>query len=123
MPTSDYGEPMTLDRDPDALDVALHELAGVFGDGMTAMHVGGYFSCGEAERIADVLRYSGHWNASEVWLHGHAEGDSPGDLHDTCKHCDAVLWVSEDGDGEVSDLAGEVWCSPDKATEHEGRHG
>lgn len=58
---------------------ALDELADVFGDGMTADHIGGHFTCTEAERVADVLRLAGQDKAAETWLDGHSEHDDDAD--------------------------------------------
>lgn len=107
--------------DVDPLAVALHAMAGVFGDGMTAMHVGGLFTCSEAETIADVLIESGHVEAARTWLRHHADGDDGGDMHGVCRHCDALLLLpdSEDATEVCVDALGSAWCSPDRATEHE----
>lgn len=58
-------------------------LAGIFGDGMTADHVGGHLTCGEANLIAGVLVALDRKDAAVVWLTGHAYGDDSGleDLH------------------------------------------
>ncbi|MFG2923906.1 hypothetical protein ACGFYA_20675 [Streptomyces sp. NPDC048305] len=71
----------TLIVQHDDLTDALRELADVFGDGMTADHTGGAFSCGEADKIARVLALAGHREAAETWLSGHARGDEGDDYH------------------------------------------
>jgi hypothetical protein len=66
----------------DPLKDALCDLAQVFGDGMTADMVGGHFTCSEANKIAGVLKLSGHTDAAVTWLQGHAMGDDdPDDDH------------------------------------------
>jgi hypothetical protein len=67
--------------DIESLGSALADLAGVFGDGMTADHTGSSFTCSEADTIARVLVLAGHKDAAETWLHGHADGDDGGDSH------------------------------------------
>lgn len=66
---------------PEPLATELNELAAVFGDGMTAMHLGGSFTCPEANTIAAVLALSGHIDAASEWLAAHAEHDEDHDLH------------------------------------------
>lgn len=60
---------------------AVGDMAHCLGDGLTAMHVGPRFTCGEAESIADVMRAAGFTDAADVWIEGHAAGDEPGDMH------------------------------------------
>ncbi|MFI5863543.1 hypothetical protein [Streptomyces sp. NPDC051546] len=76
-------ETPTLVIQHDELKEALADLASVFGDGMTADHTGPAFSCGEADTIARVLALSGHREAAETWLSGHAQGDEGDDYHFT----------------------------------------
>jgi hypothetical protein len=54
---------------------ALADLAGVFGDSMTAADVGGHMTCTEADAIARALLAGGHRLAASRWLAGHARGD------------------------------------------------
>ncbi|MGW7434704.1 hypothetical protein [Streptomyces sp. NPDC054849] len=63
------------------LTEAFRPLARVFGDGMTADHVGSKFTCGEADEIALALWISGHQDAALTWLVGHAEGEDWDDAH------------------------------------------
>jgi hypothetical protein len=58
-----------------ALQQALIDLAGVFGDTMTAVDVGGHMTCTEADAIARALLAGGHRVAASRWLAGHARGD------------------------------------------------
>ena len=57
-------------------------LAAVLGDHMTAMHVGGHFSCTEAENIAGALIKLGQMDAAGTFLVGHATGEEDGDDSD-----------------------------------------
>lgn len=66
----------TLVREVEACGNAL---AAVFGDGMTAVHTGGHFTCSEADSIAAVLISFGHPEAAAVWIEGHADGDDEED--------------------------------------------
>ncbi|MFF3249714.1 hypothetical protein ACFYWP_01590 [Actinacidiphila glaucinigra] len=65
------------------LTEAIRDLAGVFGDGMTAMHTGDKFTCAEADSIARVLLLAGHKDEALEWLSAHAEGDGVDDPHYT----------------------------------------
>lgn len=97
----------------DQLQVELHELAGIFGDAMTADHVGGKFTCGEAETIANVLSLSGHREASHIWLRGHAQGDDPAtgdDMHGVCARCDGVVYLAPGDELHFLDLNGRRAC-------------
>ncbi|WJN62610.1 hypothetical protein [Streptomyces phage phiScoe1] len=67
---------------------ALDELAKVFGDGMTADHVGSKFTCSEADTIARVLILTGYKDEAVAWLEGHAQGDEVDDLHFTYDETD-----------------------------------
>lgn len=69
------------ETDDKLIMVDVTELAGVFGDGMTAMHVGPHFTCSEADVIAATLAAGGHTEAAESFLSGHVAGDEPGDTH------------------------------------------
>lgn len=78
-----YGEPIapTVVIQYRELMDAIEAMAEVFGDGMTAMHVGSSFNCGEADTIARVLALAGHKDAAITWLEYHASGDDSGDQH------------------------------------------
>jgi hypothetical protein len=58
---------------------ALSDLAGVFGDSMTAGDVGARMTCTEADAITRALLVGGHRDAASVWLAGHARGDDDPD--------------------------------------------
>ncbi|MEU4984881.1 hypothetical protein [Streptomyces sp. NPDC021969] len=58
---------------------AIHTFADIFGDGMTAMNVGGHFTCSEADRMATALMEGGHKRAAMTFLEGHASGDDDED--------------------------------------------
>lgn len=67
---------MAIHSDHATLLHAVQEVAAsVFGDRMTATHVGAGFTCEEAELIADMLRAAGCENEARTWLRDHAEGD------------------------------------------------
>lgn len=69
-------------EDAPLLRYALDGLADVFGDGMTAVHVGGSFTCSEAETIAYALLAGGHREAAVTFMVGHGDGDDdPDDEH------------------------------------------
>lgn len=55
--------------------MSLEALANVFGDEMTADHVGSRFTCTEANIIAEALIIGGFRDAAIAWLSGHAFGD------------------------------------------------
>jgi hypothetical protein len=57
------------------MEVALTDLAGVFGDSMTAGDVGVRMTCTEADAIVRALRAGGHRVTASRWLAGHAGGD------------------------------------------------
>lgn len=101
---------------------ALDELADVFGDSMTGLHVGGLFTCSEAETIDNVLRLSGHYTQANAWLHAHAEEDGAGDLHDICRLCGAVLYVTGLDDENITALDGGTRCPPHETVEHVPSH-
>jgi hypothetical protein len=67
---------------------AIEELASVFGDGMTADHVGSGFTCSEADAIARLLVLTGHKDEAVAWLEGHAQGDEVDDSHYTYDETD-----------------------------------
>ena len=57
-------------------------LAAVFGDHMTAYDVGGRFTCGEAESIAEAMRLLGQGEAAAWWLYLHGQhDDDEDDIH------------------------------------------
>ncbi|ATI18692.1 hypothetical protein SEA_AMETHYST_72 [Streptomyces phage Amethyst] len=61
---------------------AISVFADILGDGMTAHHVGGSFTCTEAERLAQALMTGGHKRAAMTFLEGHASGDDDiDDIH------------------------------------------
>ncbi|UFD98009.1 hypothetical protein PQC18_gp71 [Streptomyces phage Pablito] len=61
---------------------AINVFADILGDGMTAFHVGGSFTCTEAERMAQALVECGHKREAMTFLAGHADGDDdPDDMH------------------------------------------
>ena len=63
------------------LEVALAELAGVFGDPWTAREVGAVISCGEIDALAWVLDLAGHTEQACALLCEHARTDDHGDPH------------------------------------------
>lgn len=79
-----------------ALDKALEGLARVFGRPATAERVGPYFTCGEANRIAQVLISSRHTDAAIVWLDEHAVSDTEEDEHGGAGF-DAARYISNGG--------------------------
>lgn len=75
------------------LDRALDGLARVFGRRATAERVGPYFTCGEANRIAQVLIASRHTHAAIVFLDEHAASDWEEDEHGGDEF-DAALYIT-----------------------------
>ena len=67
---------------PTQLAAIGQSLADVLGDGMTAMHTGGHFTCAEADAIGAALVALGQPDAAAVWIEGHAEGDDEEDSDD-----------------------------------------
>lgn len=86
------------------------EILGLFGDSMTADHVGRRFNCTEANIIAELLlELNPNGLASRAWLWGHADGDDDSaDLHQlsTCVHCNVPIR----GDG-ISDENADTWAT------------
>lgn len=78
------------------LDEALDDLARVFGRRATAERVGAHFTCGEANRIANVLIASRHSDAAVVWLDEHAASDSEDAEHGGAGF-DAVRYITKGG--------------------------
>ena len=78
------------------LDKALDGLARVFGRRATAERVGPYFTCGEANSIAQVLISSRHTDAAIVWLDEHAASDTAEDEHGGTGF-DAVRYITTGG--------------------------
>lgn len=77
-------------------------LASVFGDGMTALHVGPSFSCSEAETIAKALILLGQDEAAVTFLSGHGTED---DVTEEDSH----VGLDEDGAEQlVADLKAEL---------------
>jgi len=64
-----------------SLDKALDGLARVFGRRATAERVAPYFTCGEANRVAQALIASRHTDAAIVFLDEHAASDWEQDEH------------------------------------------
>lgn len=61
---------------------AVERMAEVLGDGMTAVMVGGSFTCGEAEALVLPLVLAGHFEEAVTWIEGHGCGDDdPEDEH------------------------------------------
>ncbi|MFF8845519.1 hypothetical protein ACF08N_22820 [Streptomyces sp. NPDC015127] len=71
---------------------AISVFADILGDGMTAHHVGGSFTCSEAERMAEALMQGGHKRAAMTFLEGHAAGDDdPDDIHPDIEDFEAYV--------------------------------
>jgi hypothetical protein len=64
---------------PTPAEAAAGLLAAVLGDAMTAQHVGGHFTCSEAENIAHALIDLGKPDEAATFLAGHAMGDDDPD--------------------------------------------
>src|SRR6266542_1192307 len=71
----EHGPPAASQRSGSVED-ALADLAGVFGDSMTAVEVGRHVTCTEADAIARALLAGGYRDAASQWLDGHARGDA-----------------------------------------------
>jgi hypothetical protein len=71
----EHGPPSSSQRSRSVED-ALTDLAGVFGDSMTAVEVGRHVTCTEADAIARALLAGGHRAVASQWLDGHARGDA-----------------------------------------------
>lgn len=78
------------------LDEALDDLAQVFGRRATAERVGPHVTCGEANRIANVLIASRHTDAAVAWLDGHAVSDGDDAEHGGAGF-DAVRYITKGG--------------------------
>jgi hypothetical protein len=92
----DYDNADERDTEEEVSDLysALKTFADVLGDGMTAFHVGGSFTCSEAESMAQALMVGGHKHAAMTFLEGHADGDDDeDDIHRDVKDYEA--WVLE----------------------------
>ncbi|WMI34797.1 hypothetical protein SEA_MARAV_75 [Streptomyces phage Marav] len=64
------------------LQDAIATFASILGDPMTALHVGGSFTCREADDLARALMAGGHKREAITFLDGHATGDDdPDDVH------------------------------------------
>lgn len=79
-----------------ALDEALDDLARLFGRRATAERLGPCVTCGEANRIANVLIASRHTDAAVVWLDEHAATDSEDAEHGGAGF-DAVRYIANGG--------------------------
>lgn len=97
------------------LTKALGDLAGVFGDGMTAHHTGPSFSCGEADTVARLLILSGHAEAAETWLSGHAQNDEFDDYHFTVNDNDPEDEGRPLNDEELTEYAANLAKAPSVA--------
>ena len=64
---------------PEALADALIELARELGTPWAAGDVGPHMRCCEADAVTEVVRLSGHADAAETWIDGHARGDDDED--------------------------------------------
>lgn len=74
------------------LHSAIGVFADIFGDGMTAMNVGGHFTCTEADRMAKALMEGGHKRAAMTFLEGHAAGDDDeDDIHPDIEDFEAYV--------------------------------
>jgi hypothetical protein len=77
--------------------------ARILGDPLSALHLGGHFTCTEAEDIARELAKSGHKREAITFLSGHSAGDDdPDDLHGDVEDFEA--WVLELAGQPVPDL-------------------
>ncbi|MCD2462439.1 hypothetical protein MBT42_02565 [Streptomyces sp. MBT42] len=92
-------DPRDTEEEIEDLYSAISVFADILGDGMTAFHVGGSFTCSEAERMARVLVESGHKREAMVFLEGHASGDD--DIDDMHRDID-------DYEAYVLELAGKA---------------
>lgn len=57
-------------------------IAAVFGDQMTALHVGPHLTCSETDLLAYALRELDEHQAAITLLVAHATKDEAGDLHE-----------------------------------------
>ncbi|MGW3323904.1 hypothetical protein [Streptomyces virginiae] len=64
----------TEDEISDLNDV-IATFATILGDGLTAVGIGGHFTCSEADDLARALILGGHKQAAIAFLKGHAVGD------------------------------------------------
>lgn len=94
---------------------ALTELAGVFGDGLTANMVGSQFTCSEADKIARSLLLAGHRKEAETWLSGHAQGDEYDDYHFIVNDEDPEDEGRPLNDGEIADYVRDLRPAPSVA--------
>lgn len=75
---------------PALMESALQELADIFGDGMTASHLGGHLTCTEADAIARAVGLVDR-EAARTLLDGHAYEDEDGDDADHVARRDQLI--------------------------------
>ncbi|MFF4054635.1 hypothetical protein ACFYZ0_02450 [Streptomyces sp. NPDC001708] len=96
-------DPRDTEEEISDLYDAISTFADILGDGMTAFHVAGSFTCTEAERMAKALMEGGHKRAAMTFLEGHASGDDdPDDMHRGIEDYEA--WVLELAGKSVPEL-------------------
>lgn len=79
------------------LNEVISTFASILGDGLTAVGIGGHFTCSEADDLARALILGGHKQAAITFLDGHSTGDD--DVDDQHK-------VGDDFEARVLELAG-----------------
>ncbi|MEU9795041.1 hypothetical protein AB0E27_31370 [Streptomyces sparsogenes] len=85
-------DPRDTEEEISDLYLALYTFASILGDGLTAVHLGGSFTCSEADRIAKALMEGGHKREAMTFLKGHASGDDdPDDVHPDIKDFEAYV--------------------------------
>ncbi|ATI18935.1 hypothetical protein SEA_JANUS_72 [Streptomyces phage Janus] len=85
-------DPRDTEEEIEDVYSALSVFADILGDGMTAFHVGGSFTCSEANRMAEALMVGGHKKAAMTFLEGHASGDDDeGDIHPDIEDFEAYV--------------------------------
>ncbi|MFE9924292.1 hypothetical protein ACFYQA_22750 [Streptomyces sp. NPDC005774] len=85
-------DPRDTEEEVADLYSAIETFASILGDGLTACHVGGSFTCSEADRMAAALMEGGHKQAAMTFLEGHATGDDdPDDTHPDIEDFEAYV--------------------------------
>lgn len=83
-------DPRDTEEEIEDLYGALRVIASVLGDGLTACHVAGSFTCNEADDLAQALMVGGNKRAAITFLEAHAAGDDdPDDVHPEVKDFEA----------------------------------
>lgn len=72
-------DPRDTEEEVSDLYAAFDTLASVFGDGLTAAHIGPSLTCGEANAIAEALVIGGQKDAAITFLEAHGKGDDDED--------------------------------------------